>query len=80
MNTSPNRTHPPLEVSEFLLRERSFWQSRSMLRDPPQLVSLEHLAVIIRRTWHRNPWWNAQLTGSSAEIVRKMEEEPFDAL
>lgn len=48
MNTQPNRTSPA-DMSGMHLRERYFWQSRAMLRDPPQLVDLHTLAKEIRR-------------------------------
>lgn len=50
MNTQPNRTSPT-EASTFHLRERSFWQSRAMLRDPPQLTDIHSLARTIRKTY-----------------------------
>ena len=49
MNTQPNRQPPQVEATQFHLRERYFWQSRSNLRDPPQLVDLHTLAKEIRR-------------------------------
>ncbi len=51
MNTQPNRLPRAVEPSHFVLRERYFWQSRSSLRDPPQLANLHDLAVAIKRTW-----------------------------
>lgn len=48
MNTQLNRTSPA-DISAMYLRERYFWQSRAMLRDPPQLTDLHALARGIRR-------------------------------
>lgn len=49
MNTQANRT-APVGPSWFHLRERYFWQSRAVLRDPPQLADLHSLAQTIRKT------------------------------
>lgn len=50
MNTQPNQRLAPVEIVPLLRnRERLFWQSRAMLRDPPQLVDLQFLAKEIRR-------------------------------
>ena len=51
MNTQPNRTQGAVTIETFRNRERYFWQSRAMLRDPPQLTDLWHLAKTIRSTW-----------------------------
>lgn len=48
MNTQPNRVSFA-SISAMYLRERYFWQSRAMLRDPPQLTDLHTLARRIRR-------------------------------
>jgi len=50
VNTQANRT-APVECSSFYLRERYFWQSRAMLRDPPQLADLHSLARQIRKSF-----------------------------
>ena len=50
MNTQPNRISL-VEPSSFYLRERYFWQSRAMLRDPPQLTDLHGLARQIRKSF-----------------------------
>ncbi|MDQ3038885.1 MAG: hypothetical protein M3R16_03655 [Pseudomonadota bacterium] len=34
-------------------RSRAFWQSRSGLRDPPELADIPALAEAIKRTWPR---------------------------
>lgn len=50
--SATNRT-APVGPSWFHLRERYFWQSRAMLRDPPQLTDLHSLAQTIRKTHPR---------------------------
>ena len=52
MNTQVNRKPPTVEAAQLHLRERYFWQSRAMLRDPPQLTDLHTLAKEIRRGPH----------------------------
>jgi len=52
VNTQPNRRAPSDPITTERLRERYFWQSRAMLRDPPVLVDLHHLAKEIRRAQH----------------------------
>lgn len=50
MNTQPNQQLRTVEIAPLTyLRERQFWQSRSNLRDPPNLVSIYSLAKEIRR-------------------------------
>lgn len=51
MNSQPNRNPGEVTIDTFRNRERAFWQSRAMLRDPPQLTDLGQLARAIRSTW-----------------------------
>lgn len=54
MNTQSNRMQPLVCPSSLHLRERYFWQSRAMLKDPPPLTDLHGLAQQIRRTYVRS--------------------------
>lgn len=52
MNDAPNQALAKVHMDEMLyMRERVFWQSRALLRDPPRLVDLPDLATAIKRTW-----------------------------
>lgn len=67
MTRWPARLAPPVIATETIARY--WWQSRSGLRDPPDLVDLAALAAGVRRTWQA-PDAGAQETANETKRPR----------